>query len=83
MSMLHQLTNSPVSENILLFFVQAPPCIRPGKRQTTAFYGTPSSEGLADGVAGRFGKTGQSDTLDIASLNVKNVKTNPSFVKCL
>ena len=82
MSMLYQLTNSPVSENILLFCPSAP-CIRPGKRQTTAFDGTPSSEGLADGVAVRFGKTGQSDTLDIASLNVKNVKTNLSFVKSL
>ena len=28
-------------------------------------------------------KTGQSDTLDIASLNVKNVKTNLNSVKCL
>ena len=47
------------------------------------FNGTPSSEGLADRVVGRIGKKRQSDTLDIASLNVKNVKTNLNFAKYL
>ena len=34
-------------------------------------------------VAGRIGKKRQCDTLDIVSLNVKNVKTNLNFVKYL
>ena len=84
MSLLHQLTNRSVPGNILLF-IQAPPVQDQEKvdGQTTAFDGTPSSERLADRYAGRIGKKGQSDTLDIASLYVKNVKTNPDFVKYL
>ena len=85
MSMLHQLTNSPVPENILRFCPSAP-YTRAGKRQRT--YHRIRRYSLIRRAC-RWSlwairqKTGQSDTLDIASLNVKNVKTNLSSVKCL
>ena len=83
--MLHQLTNRPVPENILRFCPSAP-CIRPEKRQRTdhgvRWYSLIRRACRWSRWAIRQ-KTGQSYTLDIASLNVENVKTNLNFVKCL
>ena len=84
-SMLHQLTNRPVPENILRFYPSAP-CIRPEKRQRTdhgvRWYSLIRRACRRSRWAIRQ-KTRQSYTLDIASLNVENVKTNLNFVKCL
>ena len=83
--MLHQLTNSPFPENNLRFCPSVP-CIRPEKRQRTD-HGVRRYSLIRRACRwSRWAiqqKTGQSDTLDIASLNVKNVKTNLNFVKCL
>ena len=83
--MLHQLTNSPVPENILHFCPSAP-CTRPGKRQRT-YHGIRWYSLIRRACRWSLWairqKTGQSDTLEIASLHVKNVKTNLSSVKCL
>ena len=48
-----------------------------------ALNGIITAEGSAVGSHGQFGEARQRDTINIASLNAKNVKTNINFIKYL
>ena len=48
-----------------------------------ALNGITTAEGSAVGSHGQFGEARQRDTINIASLNAKNVKTNINFIKYL
>ena len=83
--MLHQW-RTVLFRRIAICFCPTAPCIRPGKRQRTDHgvrWYAPIRRACRCSRWAIRKKTGQSDTLNITSLNVKNVKTNLNFVKCL